>query len=124
MIKEKLKCLDESMEQLTERKGNLEQQNKEKRKAMDELHIEKKSAEESLKNSKAALEQAEKIVALRKDEIKRETDRKNTSTGVVIAGAIVSPIPVFGWIAGEKSDSLLLYIIILKSATNQYLWLI
>ncbi|KAK9960696.1 hypothetical protein ABG768_008539 [Culter alburnus] len=100
MSEEKLKCLDERMEQLTKEKQNFEQQNKVKRMAMDKLHIEKKSAEESLKNSKAALEQAKRIVALRKDEIKRETDRKNTGTGVAIAGAVLTPIPILGWIAG------------------------
>ncbi|XP_077061006.1 uncharacterized protein LOC143713795 [Siphateles boraxobius] len=100
MIEGKLECLDEHIEQLTEEKENVEQRNKEKHMAMDKLHTEKESAEESLKNSKAALEQAKKIVALRKDEIKRETDRKNTCKGVAIAGAVVTPIPVFGWIAG------------------------
>lgn len=104
MSKGKLECLDERMEQLTEEKENVEQRNKEKRMAMDKLHIEKKSAEESLKNSKAALEQAKKNVALRKDEINRETDRKNTGEGVAIAGAAVTAIPVLGWIAGEKSS--------------------
>lgn len=104
MIKGKLECLDERMEQLTEEKENVEQRNKEKRMAMDKLHIEKNSAEESLKNSKAALEQDKKNVALRKYEINKETDRKNTGKGVAIAGAVVTPIPVFGWIAGEKSS--------------------
>ncbi|KAK7157482.1 hypothetical protein R3I93_008848 [Phoxinus phoxinus] len=100
MIKGELGCLDERIEQLTEENKKVEQQNKEKRMAMDKLRIEKKSAEESLQNSKAALEQAKKSVALRKDEINRETNRKNTSTGVAIAGAVLTPIPVFGWIAG------------------------
>lgn len=104
MCEEKLKCLDECMEQLTKEKENIEQQNKEKCMAMDKLHIEKKSAEESLKNSKAALEQAEKIVALRKDEIKIETGRKNTGKGVAIAGAVLTAIPCLGFIAGEKSS--------------------
>ncbi|XP_056126315.1 uncharacterized protein si:dkey-85k15.4 [Rhinichthys klamathensis goyatoka] len=100
MIKGELGCLDGRMEQLTKEKKNVEQRKKEKRMAMDKLHIEKKSAEESLKYSNAALEQAKKIVDLRKDEINRETGRKNTGEGVAIAGAVVTIIPVLGWIAG------------------------
>ncbi|XP_067254811.1 peptidoglycan DL-endopeptidase CwlO [Chanodichthys erythropterus] len=101
MCEEKLKCLDECMEKPTKEKEKVEQQNKEKRKTMGELHIEMKSAEESLKHSEAALEEAEKIVALRKDEIKRETGRKNTGKGVAIAGAVLTPIPLLGFIAGS-----------------------
>jgi len=123
MIKRKLGSLDERMEQLTEEKENVEQQNKEKRMAMDKLHIEKKSAEESLKYSNAALERAEKNVDLREYEIRRETDRKETGRNVTIAGAVVTLIPIAGWIAGEKSSLIHYSIIILMSATN-YLWLI
>ncbi|CAM4699075.1 hypothetical protein PO909_009172 [Leuciscus waleckii] len=100
MMEEKLKSFDQRMEQLTNEKKNVEQRNKKKHMAMDKLNIKKKSAEESLKNSKAALEQAEKIVALRKDEITRETYRKRTGEGVAIAGAAVTAIPVCGCIAG------------------------
>lgn len=118
MIKGKLGCLDERMEQLTEENKHFEQQNKEKRMAMDKLHIKKKSAEESLQNSKAALEQAKKCVALRKDEIKRETDRKNTGEGVAIAGVVVCAVPVLGWIAGEKSS--LIHYSLYYHQSNEY----
>ncbi|ROI36391.1 hypothetical protein DPX16_11332 [Anabarilius grahami] len=101
MSEEKLKCLDKRMEQLTKEKEEVELQNEEKHTAMDKLHIEMESAEESLKHSEAALEQAEKIIALRKDEIKRETGRKNTGKGVAIAGAVLTPIPILGFIAGS-----------------------
>ncbi|KTG02475.1 hypothetical protein cypCar_00044649 [Cyprinus carpio] len=94
MIKEKLKYLEECMEQLIKEKENAEQQNKEKCNAMDELHNEKNSAEESLKNSKAALEQAEK------DELQRQQARHNTGTGVTIGGAAVAAVPIIGWIPG------------------------
>ncbi|XP_059390881.1 uncharacterized protein LOC132124096 [Carassius carassius] len=100
MIKEKLKDLEECMERLIKKKGNAEQQNKEKSNAKDKLHIEKNSAEESLKNSKAALEQAEKMVALAKDELQRQQARHNTGTGVTIGGAVLAAIPILGWIPG------------------------
>ncbi|XP_016298751.1 uncharacterized protein LOC107655690 [Sinocyclocheilus anshuiensis] len=100
MIKEKLKYLDECMERLIKEKGNAEQQNKEKCKAMGEFDIEKKSAEESLNNSKAALEQAKKMVVLTQDELQRQRARQNTGTGVTIGGAVVAAIPIIGWIPG------------------------
>ncbi|XP_059423147.1 uncharacterized protein LOC132157903 [Carassius carassius] len=100
MIKEKLGCLDESMEQLIREKLNVEEQKKEKSLAMDNLHIKKKSAEESLKHSKAALEQAESSVESANYAIRTHRDRMNTCDDVATAGAIMLAIPIFGWIAG------------------------
>ncbi|KAK2903234.1 hypothetical protein Q8A67_007947 [Cirrhinus molitorella] len=99
-IKNKLGCLDEWLERLTEEKGNVEQQKKEKCRAKDKLHTEKKSAEESLRSSEAALKQAQKNVELAKYTLKKEKDRRETGGWVTAAGIGVTIIPIAGWIAG------------------------
>ncbi|KAK7171249.1 hypothetical protein R3I94_001249 [Phoxinus phoxinus] len=60
MIIQKLKHLDEHMEQLVQEKEKVEQQHKDQCMSMDKLRIEKTSVEESLSYSKAALKTAEK----------------------------------------------------------------
>ncbi|XP_051722588.1 uncharacterized protein LOC127497865 [Ctenopharyngodon idella] len=101
VIKEKLRYLDERMEQLIREKCNIEHQKKEKRMAMDKLHTEKNSAEELLKYSKAALEQAGKNLESAKYALRRAQERRNTGEGVAIAGGVLLAIPVIGWIAGS-----------------------
>ncbi|XDV19367.1 hypothetical protein PO909_024851 [Leuciscus waleckii] len=100
MIVQKLKHLDEHMEQLIKEKEKVEQQHKEKCMNMDKLRIEKTSMEESLNYSRAALETAEKKVELTKYELNREKERMSTGALVTGAGVAVLVIPFAGWIAG------------------------
>ncbi|CAM4735582.1 unnamed protein product [Leuciscus chuanchicus] len=100
MINEKLVYLDESMEQLIREKHNLDQQKNEKSMDMDKSHIEMKSAEDLFQNSKAALVQAEENVKSAKHAVQVIQERKNTGTGLAIAGGILFAIPGLGWILG------------------------
>lgn len=79
--------------------------------AKDKLNTEKKSAEESLKNSKAALEQAEKSLESAKHALRVHQDRKSTGEGVTTAGAALLAFPLIGWIAGEKSSLIYYYLL-------------
>ncbi|KTG33136.1 hypothetical protein cypCar_00044141 [Cyprinus carpio] len=100
MIQEKLKHLDESMEQLIREKQNVEQQKKEKSMTMDKLHEEKKSAEGSLEYSEAALTQAIKNLESANYALSVQQDRRNAGEGLTIAGGVLLAIPIIGWIAG------------------------
>lgn len=100
MIQGKLRDLDESMCQLIREKQNVEQQKKEKNLALDNLYIKKSSAVELLRNSKEALEQAERRVESANHAIRVHQDRMNTSDDLATTGAILCAIPVLGWIAG------------------------
>ncbi|XP_050987325.1 uncharacterized protein LOC127178477 [Labeo rohita] len=100
MIKEKLGYLDECMEQLIREKQNVEQQKKEKSLAIKNLLIKKKSVEESLKQSKAALEQAEKHIESTNYAIRAHREKMSTCDDVATAGAILLAVPIIGWIAG------------------------
>lgn len=106
MTKEKLGCLDERMEQLTREKQSVKQQKEEKIQAMNVLRIKKDSAEESLKRSKESLEWAERQVQSANYALRVYQDRMNEYDDMETAGAILTAIPVFGWIAGENSTTL------------------
>lgn len=106
MIKEKLGCLDERMEQLIREKRSVEQQKKEKNQAMDVLRTKKDSAEESLKHSKKSLEWAEYAVQSANYDLRVHQNKMNEYDDLETAGAILLAIPVFGWIAGENSTTL------------------
>ncbi|ROI36357.1 hypothetical protein DPX16_11298 [Anabarilius grahami] len=105
MIKEKLGCLDECMEQLIREKQSVEQQKKEKNQAMNVLHIKKDSAEESLKHSKETLEWAERNVQSANYALRVHQDRMNEYDDMETAGIALLAVPIFGWIAGENSTS-------------------
>lgn len=108
MIKEKLGCLDQRMEQLLREKHNAEQQKKEKSMAVDKLRIEKASAEQSLNNFKAALEQARRNVESAQHALSVAQARRDTGEGVAIAGGVLLAIPIIGWIAGERFTLIIL----------------
>lgn len=103
VIKEKLGCLDERMEQLIREKHNFEHQKKERTRAMNDLRIKKDSAEEFLKYSKATLEQAEKRVESANYALRIHQEKMNEYGDMETAGIALLAIPIFGWIAGEKT---------------------
>lgn len=102
MIKEKLGCLNKSIEYLHKEKYRIEQEKEKKRMAIENLFKKKAVAIEILHNSKRALEQAERNLALQKQELAKEVINMNSNEEMEIAGIALLAIPIFGWIAGKK----------------------
>lgn len=105
MIKKKLRNLDEYMEQHIQEKEHDEQKQRDKSLEIAKFHKEKTSSEQLLNTSKAALEQAKRNLASEEEALKKEREREKSFRNLRTAGAVMFVIPVYGWIAGEKSTT-------------------
>ncbi|KAI7806739.1 uncharacterized protein LOC130557993 [Triplophysa rosa] len=100
ILKGKLTCLDECMVRLTKEQQHVQQEKQEKNLTIETLHRRKKSAEESLNASNAAVKQAERNQEAAEYELEKMEEMKTSGKLVVIAGAVITAVPVVGWFAG------------------------
>ncbi|KAA0703068.1 hypothetical protein E1301_Tti010824 [Triplophysa tibetana] len=100
LLKGKLTGLDECMVRLKKEQKHVRQEKQEKSLTIETLHRRKTSAEESLNASNAAVKQAERNQEAAEYELEKSEELKTSGKLVAIAGAVITVVPVVGWLAG------------------------
>lgn len=100
-LNRKLKCLDDCMVRLAKDQQHFQQEKQEQSQTVETLHRRKTSAEESSNASKAAVKQAKRNQEAAEYELERMEELKTSGKLVVVAGAVITAVPVLGWFVGK-----------------------
>ncbi|KAF4081607.1 hypothetical protein AMELA_G00163430 [Ameiurus melas] len=95
-----LRCLDESLETLTQDEGTLGRQKNSAEHSLGNLRTKQASNEKLLGESLVALEQARTNLRSTRDTLESQERRVQTAKTVGLVGLGLSVIPIVGWVAG------------------------
>lgn len=97
-----LRCLDESLETLTQDEGTLERQKNAAQRSLGDLRTKQASNEKLLEESLGALEQARTNLRSTRETLESQERRVQTAKTVGRVGLGLSVIPFVGWVVGKN----------------------